>query len=513
MQDHPQTERPPRGRGQKRVQLELQLHRIIEFGETKSLREACDVGVDRKAGKSEGDASYDIAGLAAHAGEGDEIVEVGRNLAIEAPEQRLGHADQASGLVLIEAGRVDDVLHLGRVRGRKINGCGESAEQCRRHHVDPGICGLRGQDGRSKKLEWVGVIQFAHGFRVGLSKSAGHLDCSTLWCPRRCHGATLCRRRPFQPRSPGGVGLASLIVWRIETRRELGRDELVAVRELVDEAASDDGFRSLSDHLWLDLVNGGGPGYSAALAIDEAGRIGGYAQLSEANQSTTIELVIATGHRAETAELAPLLLRATIAIVAAKGGGQVNWWVQPGTGLESVADTVSLRLGRRLLEMRRSLPIDETTAIDTRAFVVGKDETEWLRVNNAAFHGHPEQGGWTIDTLRQRQAESWFDPEGFRLHERDGKLAAFCWTKVHKATTPPMGEIYVIAVDPEFHGHGLGRELTIAGLQHLAAKGLTVGMLYVDAANVAAMSLYQRLGFSIDHANHAYVGDVPSTQS
>ena len=87
----------------------------------------------------------------------------------------------------------------------------------------------------------------------------------------------------------------------------------------------------------------------------------------------------------------------------------------------------------------------------------------------------------------QRKAEPWFDPEGFRLHERDGKLAAFCWTKVHSDTSPPMGEIYVIAVDPTFHGLGLGKALTIAGLDHLAARGLTVGMLHVDGANTAAI--------------------------
>ena len=122
-----------------------------------------------------------------------------------------------------------------------------------------------------------------------------------------------------------------------------------------------------------------------------------------------------------------------------------------------------------------------------------------------------EQGGWTIETLRRREAEPWFDPAGFRLHEREGRLAAFCWTKIHSDTEPPMGEIYVIAVDPAFHGHGLGKALTIAGLEFLAAKGLTTGMLHVDAGNTTAMSLYERLGFTVHHADHAYVADIAST--
>ncbi len=298
-------------------------------------------------------------------------------------------------------------------------------------------------------------------------------------------------------------------MWRIETRRELDDDEFDLVERFLADAADHDGFRPLSDHLRLELLERRGAGFAAMLAIDQGDRILGYAQLARANLSTTIELVIAPDHRAGAPDLAPQLLRAALASVAADGGGTVHWWVhRPQPVADAIAAEVGLTLGRRLMQMRRTLPIGETTSVDTRAFVVGHDEPEWLRVNNAAFHDHPEQGGWTTDTLRQRQAEAWFDPAGFRLHERDGRLAAFCWTKVHSDTTPPMGEIYVIAVDPQFHGLGLGRALTVAGLTHLADRGLTVGMLHVDASNTAAHSLYERLGFSIHHTDNAYVGHV-----
>ena len=301
-------------------------------------------------------------------------------------------------------------------------------------------------------------------------------------------------------------------MWRIETRRELDDDEFDIVGRLLADASDHDGFRPLSDHLWLDFVRRTSPGFAAVLAIDEQNRIEGYAQLAGANMSTAIELVIAPVERSATLELAPQLLRAALAAVATNGGGTVHWWAHRSDHIaDAVAAEVGLTHGRRLLQMRRALPLGESTSVDTRSFVVGLDEAEWLRVNNAAFHDHPEQGGWTIDTLRQREAETWFDPTGFRLHERDGRLAAFCWTKVHGDTNPRMGEIYVIAVDPPFHGLGLGRALTIAGLAHLADQGLTVGMLHVDAANTGALALYERLGFSIHHADNAYVGHIPST--
>lgn len=246
------------------------------------------------------------------------------------------------------------------------------------------------------------------------------------------------------------------------------------------------------------------------MAFDAVDELAGYAQLARANESTVVELVIAPDSRAQFDDLASQLLRAALEVADAEGtktdrGGTVHWWVhQPDDHIEAVAAGVGLQLGRRLLQMRRALPIDESTTVETRAFIVGRDEAEWVRVNNAAFHDHPEQGGWTIETLQHRESEVWFDPSGFRLHERDGRLAAFCWTKVHSNTTPPMGEIYVIAVDPAYHGLGLGKALTIAGLDHLAGRGLTVGMLHVDAANTSAMKLYERLGFSIHHEDHAY---------
>ena len=87
-------------------------------------------------------------------------------------------------------------------------------------------------------------------------------------------------------------------------------------------------------------------------------------------------------------------------------------------------------------------------------------------------------------------------------------LLGSCWTKVHDDTDPPVGEIYVISVDPDVQGLGLGKALVLAGLDHLAGLGLGTGMLYVDADNTAAVGLYESLGFVIDHVDRAYVGDV-----
>jgi mycothiol synthase len=139
-----------------------------------------------------------------------------------------------------------------------------------------------------------------------------------------------------------------------------------------------------------------------------------------------------------------------------------------------------------------------------RAFRPGADEDAWLEVNNRAFAAHPEQGNWDKETLVSREGADWFDPAGFILCEKDGRLAGSCWTKVHRGRSPVLGEIYVISIDPDFQGTGLGRVLAIAGLDWLAEQA-EVGMLYVDESNRGAVELYRKLGFTLDHVDRCYL--------
>jgi mycothiol synthase len=143
----------------------------------------------------------------------------------------------------------------------------------------------------------------------------------------------------------------------------------------------------------------------------------------------------------------------------------------------------------------------------TRPFEPGRDDADWLAINNAAFADHPEQGGWTLDDLHEHMKFDWFDPEGFLVADRaDGKgLLGSCWTKVHRTSEPVLGEIYVISVDPALHSQGWGRALTVAGLQWMASQGVTIGMLYATGSNTAAVKLYESLGFTVDHVDRSYL--------
>ena len=195
------------------------------------------------------------------------------------------------------------------------------------------------------------------------------------------------------------------------------------------------------------------------------------------------------------------------------GGGPVRWFVADPDAADAAAATAAgLTFERDLLQLRRSLPVDASIpALSVRAFEPGRDEAAWVEVNNRAFAAHPEQGGWTVADVREREAEAWFDPSGFLLHHdaETGALAGFVWTKVHDDVAPRVGEIYVIGVDPGFQGRGLGRTLTLLGLDWLhREREIDHGMLYVDAANAPAVAMYQRLGFETDHVDRSFAGEV-----
>lgn len=167
---------------------------------------------------------------------------------------------------------------------------------------------------------------------------------------------------------------------------------------------------------------------------------------------------------------------------------------------------------RDLYLMAAALPVPgigrPPAGVRFAGFDVDRDAQALIEVNNRAFEGHPEQGGWSLQDLARRTSMPWFDPRGLRTGRIDGRLVTFHWTKVHDTPAPDggaLGEIYVLAVDPAFLGRGLGRAIALDGLDYLARhRHATRAILYVDSANVAAVNLYRRLGFTTERTDRAY---------
>ncbi len=323
---------------------------------------------------------------------------------------------------------------------------------------------------------------------------------------------------PPPPGPPGGATLPRYPakVHDVEVKRRLGEDDIAEIADLLMTIEAADHHAALGEHQWLDLVQGGRGGTAGFVARGRGrARVLGYAQLQHGAGSYAIELAVHPAHRGDG--VGGDLLAAALGEVAAQGGGHVHLWIaKPTAADDAMAAAAGMRRGRELYQMRRALPLEEDLAkhgagLSTRAFVAGEDEDAWLALNNRIFSAHPEQGSWSRATIVAREAQPWFDPAGFLLHERDGRLAGFCWTKVADPDDPAAGEIYVIGVDPDLHGRGLGRALLAAGCAHLSAAGCPSVFLYVDAANTAAVGLYRSFAFAVDHHDRAYVADVPAS--
>ncbi|WP_328816102.1 mycothiol synthase [Nonomuraea cypriaca] len=286
----------------------------------------------------------------------------------------------------------------------------------------------------------------------------------------------------------------------VKVQERLDDEEIADVLGLVEAATEADGIRPLNEHVMLHLRYGGDPQARSLLLYDREA-LAGYAHVDPTDEveGPSVELVIHPSHRRRGDG------RRLLAAVLELTGGTLRLWAHgdhPGAG--ALAASSGFDRVRSLWRMRRSLltPLDAVTlpeGVRLRTFEPGRDEEAWLKVNAAAFAHHPEQGAWTMDDLLLREQEPWFDPDGFFLAFRDDRLVGFHWTKIHGSSDhghEPLGEVYVVGVDPSQQGTGLGRALTLAGLVHLRSRGLGQAMLYVDEANTAAIRLYESLGFS-----------------
>jgi mycothiol synthase len=290
------------------------------------------------------------------------------------------------------------------------------------------------------------------------------------------------------------------------------------VLSLAAAAHRADGVGPLSEQVRLHLRYGGDPA-ARNLLLRLGPDLAGYAHLGFADpaEGRSGELVIHPAYRRRGLGLA--LARAVLSEADAL---PVRLWAHGDLPAAArLAAATGFRRARALWQMRRSLrdAVDEPQlppGISLRTFIPGQDEADWISLNARAFATHPEQGKWTRADLEHREAAPWFDPDGFFLAERDGHLAGFHWTKIHKpeAAQPdagqpgePVGEVYVVGVDPAEQGTGLGRALTLAGLRYLQERKMPAVMLYVDGDNTAAIRLYSRLGFTHTATDVMYAHD------
>ena len=304
--------------------------------------------------------------------------------------------------------------------------------------------------------------------------------------------------------------------WRSALTAQQQRD----VRELVSTATEFDGVAPVGEQVLREL----GHDRTEHLLVTDSqsgGTIVGYLNLS--NPSPTgdgdagmAELVVHPAARRRG--IGAAMGRAALARTNRLTQFWAHGTLEPARATASALDLVAVR---ELVQMRRPLrdipePAGTVPGVRIRTYRGAADDAELLRVNNAAFATHSEQGGWTAADLAERRNEPWFDPEGLFLAFGDSesdhpdRLLGFHWTKVH-SDQPGLGEVYVVGVDPSAQGRGLGRTLTAIGVEWLARRladpanptAATV-LLYLESDNVAALRTYRSLGFTTYSVDTAY---------
>ena len=291
----------------------------------------------------------------------------------------------------------------------------------------------------------------------------------------------------------------------IAWRASLSDDEQRRIRELIAAAKQADGVAPVGDQVLRELSH---DRTRHLLAVD-GDEVTGYLNLTD--DPAMAELVVHPDARRRG--IGSTLARTGLS----EGGAEARIWAHGNLEpARATAAALGLVIVRELLQMRRpltdlaSVTIPDGVRITT--YSGPPDDAELLRVNNAAFAWHPEQGGWTEAEIAERRGEPWFDPAGLfmAVDEETDKLLGFHWTKVHSGD---LGEVYVVGVDPAAQGRGLGGTLTAVGLNHLAERlsesEQPVVMLYVEADNSAAVKTYQRLGFEVASVDAAYAVDSP----
>lgn len=301
----------------------------------------------------------------------------------------------------------------------------------------------------------------------------------------------------------GAGGDGAEFIWRTS----LSEGEQQQIQELIAAAKETDGVAPVGEQVLRELAH---DRTRHLLALD-GDAVVGYLDLAPASETGPPMAELVVHPRLRRGGIGAALARAALS----EGGAGTRIWAHGNLEpARATARALALTPARELLQMSRPLAdlppqtIPAGVRIDT--YRGPQDDAELLRINNAAFAWHPEQGGWTAADIAERRAEPWFDPAGLLVayDESTGGLLGFHWTKVHNDT---LGEVYVVGVDPAAQGRGIGAALTLAGLHHLAgrlsgADEPTV-MLYVEADNSAAVNTYRRLGFEVSTADVAYAAD------
>lgn len=83
----------------------------------------------------------------------------------------------------------------------------------------------------------------------------------------------------------------------------------------------------------------------------------------------------------------------------------------------------------------------------------------------------------------------------FYVVEREGRIAGFYRIMQFEGRARHVAQLGTLAVDPEFQGSGLAREMVAGAIEQVTALGVRRVELQVEADNARGLAFYRKLGF------------------
>ena len=182
---------------------------------------------------------------------------------------------------------------------------------------------------------------------------------------------------------------------------------------------------------------------------------------------------------------------------------QVNV-LEDNVAAKNLLSKLGFRFVRRFLHL--TLELSEAHLLEEELLTVAcrhlqrGEEDKLTEIQNRSF---ADTWGYNPNTLEEtvyRLNMIGCSPEDVILIYQGDRPVGYCWTLVNpeaSAAGTNVGRIYMLGVDPDYRGSGIGERALLAGLAHLKGKGIQVAELTVDSQNAAACALYKSGGFKI----------------
>ena len=267
------------------------------------------------------------------------------------------------------------------------------------------------------------------------------------------------------------------------------------------------------DHLRLELEHGGGPGFAAVTVATATASLVGYAQLVGGQRRAHRRARRRPGRPRRRRRSTPTCSHAAIDVVAGDGGGAVHWWVFDA---DDAADDAARRLGRPGARPATLLP-DAASPADGAARR-RRDATVRARPRRGR-RGSPSTTGPSPPTpsraagrpttLRQREAEPWFDPDRLPPPRARRTAGRVLLDEAARRRAPVLGRDLRDRRRSRLPGPRARPPADAGRARRHRRRGVDDRRCSTSTPTTPPRSaMYERLGFTIHRTDRAYMAEV-----